>query len=265
MQGEKRRRTTPVKREMITAESCDIEVKRRVLGELPILRKLSARERLSIEERFHAVGIEAGETISGLRSSGQAVFIIGAGAVRLFRLDAEARTTVLDILVPGELFGSTVAGAPRAQERYNTASPRDSGGMEDDVAVAVTNVCAFRLGDEQFRQTLAEYPAVMQWFVQELTRRVQTLHQRVQLLSTQPVEVRVAAVLLRLCEKVGKPWHNGWLIQIPLSREDLAGLAGTTGESTSRVMSGFEKSGIIESGREWVAVLDPSRLPRGNE
>jgi CRP-like cAMP-binding protein len=44
------------------------------------------------------------------------------------------------------------------------------------------------------------------------------------------------------------------LIQSPLSRDDLAEMTGTTTESASRVMSQFQREGLIESGRQWVVV-----------
>ena len=37
-------------------------------------------------------------------------------------------------------------------------------------------------------------------------------------------------------------------------------MTGTTTETASRVMSQFQKSGLIETGREWIAVLDRAGL-----
>ncbi|MEO8556770.1 MAG: helix-turn-helix domain-containing protein, partial [Actinomycetota bacterium] len=50
------------------------------------------------------------------------------------------------------------------------------------------------------------------------------------------------------------------LLQLPLSRADLAGMVGSTTESVSRVMSRLRTEGIIDSGRRWTAVLDRDRL-----
>lgn len=49
-------------------------------------------------------------------------------------------------------------------------------------------------------------------------------------------------------------------VPLPLSRADLAGLAGPTPVSVSRVMSRWKKEGLIDSGRRWTALLDRSRL-----
>ena len=75
--------------------------------------------------------------------------------------------------------------------------------------------------------------------------------------GTDTVEQRVARALLRLADKLGKDrGAQGLLLEVPLSRADLAGLARSTPESVSRVMSRWKKAGIIDSGRRWTAVLD---------
>ena len=80
--------------------------------------------------------------------------------------------------------------------------------------------------------------------------------------STSTVAQRVAATLLRLADKLGqeRSGNRGTLLQLPLSRADLAGMVGSTTESVSRVMSRLRKEGIIDSGRRWTAVLDRDRL-----
>jgi len=37
-------------------------------------------------------------------------------------------------------------------------------------------------------------------------------------------------------------------------------LTGTTAETASRVMSQFQKEGLIQTGRQWVAITDNSGL-----
>ncbi|WP_141321805.1 Crp/Fnr family transcriptional regulator, partial [Cellulomonas uda] len=79
--------------------------------------------------------------------------------------------------------------------------------------------------------------------------------------STDTVPQRVATALLRLADKVGRDRPGeGLLLEVPLSRADLAALARTTPESVSRVMSGWKQQGVVASGRRWTAILDRDRL-----
>jgi CRP-like cAMP-binding protein len=42
-------------------------------------------------------------------------------------------------------------------------------------------------------------------------------------------------------------------------------MAGTTTETASRVMSQFQKEGLIQSGRQWVAIVDQAGLEKAAE
>jgi CRP-like cAMP-binding protein len=64
----------------------------------------------------------------------------------------------------------------------------------------------------------------------------------------------VARCLLRLARQTGQKIEGGVLIGLPLSREDLAKIAGTTLYTVSRILSGWEQQGFVEAGRERVLI-----------
>lgn len=99
------------------------------------------------------------------------------------------------------------------------------------------------------------------------SRRLITANERVRQLSAMTIEGRIASLLVMLGKKFGEPADVDFLLQVPLSRDDLAGMAGTTAETASRVMSQFHRAGLINSGRKWVAITDLNRLTTiiGNE
>lgn len=80
------------------------------------------------------------------------------------------------------------------------------------------------------------------------------------MISTAPVDQRIAFVLLKLADKLGEKNEVGLLIQMPLSREDIANLTALTTETVSRAMSQFQKDGWIKTGRQWVAIVQRERL-----
>ncbi|NLE49895.1 MAG: winged helix-turn-helix domain-containing protein, partial [Chloroflexi bacterium] len=53
---------------------------------------------------------------------------------------------------------------------------------------------------------------------------------------------------------------EGWLIQMPLGRQDIADMLGITVETASRTLSQFRKDGLIRSGRRWIAIADRERI-----
>ncbi|MFZ2749458.1 MAG: Crp/Fnr family transcriptional regulator, partial [Propioniciclava sp.] len=106
-----------------------------------------------------------------------------------------------------------------------------------------------------------QHPEVALRVVDDVTALLAQARADVTAQSTATVAQRVATTLLRLAEKFGQDSSSGaTLIQLPLSRTDLAGMTGSTPESVSRVMSQLRKDGIIDSGRRWTAILDGDRL-----
>ena len=65
---------------------------------------------------------------------------------------------------------------------------------------------------------------------------------------TERVERRVARMLLRLTTQTGTRREGGG-IEILLSRQDLAEMSGTTLFSVSRILSDWERQGLVETGR----------------
>jgi len=76
------------------------------------------------------------------------------------------------------------------------------------------------------------------------------------------VENRIAYVLLTLAERAGQPEAGGFRITIPLSREDIARMAGTTLETAIRILSRWTRAGWIRTERGgyiWIRDLDTLR------
>jgi CRP-like cAMP-binding protein len=79
-------------------------------------------------------------------------------------------------------------------------------------------------------------------------------------LSTKRVEQRVARAVLRLARESGRNIEEGILIDLPLSRQDLAEMTGTTLFSVSRMLKDWEKQGLIMSQRQRVIITYPHGL-----
>ena len=90
--------------------------------------------------------------------------------------------------------------------------------------------------------------------------RLEEAHTRVEEISTEQVEQRVAGAVLRLAKQAGRKTEEGILIDLPISRQDIAEMTGTTLHTVSRLLSAWEDRGLIKSGRQKVTVVEPHRL-----
>lgn len=79
-------------------------------------------------------------------------------------------------------------------------------------------------------------------------------------LATLRVEQRVARALLRLIDQTGRQTPLGPQIAFEVTRQNIAEMTGTTLHTVSRLLSAWQKDGILQSNRRRITVRDPERL-----
>jgi CRP-like cAMP-binding protein len=133
-------------------------------------------------------------------------------------------------------------------------------GTYRESAEAKSACCVLNVAADGFQMILHRYPSVALAALELVAARLRTAHDSLEHQSVQSAEGRIAALLLKLGRKLGEAHQGSLLIQTPLSRQDLAEMAGTSVETASRVMSRFRQDGLVQSGRRWVAIIDQARL-----
>jgi CRP-like cAMP-binding protein len=107
---------------------------------------------------------------------------------------------------------------------------------------------------------MEKYPQLAMNALRFVAARLHELQVQYRQLATEKVERRVAHALLRLVQQSGKHVESGVLIDLPLSREDIAQMTGTTLYTVSRIISRLEGEGILEAGRQRMVVRNPHAL-----
>jgi CRP-like cAMP-binding protein len=107
---------------------------------------------------------------------------------------------------------------------------------------------------------MEKYPRVALNAIRLLAGRIQEFQDRLRELATERVERRIARTLIRLTRQAGRKTAEGVLIDLPLTRQDLAEMCGTTLYTVSRTLSQWESQGLVRSKREQVLVLFPHGL-----
>lgn len=240
------RRKTPLQTYFTEVHQCSVDVRLAILAKLPFFQDLSQADLAVINPYFREVGFTVNEAICYAGDPAEYLFVVADGRVKLMHDTQAGKEVVLDLLTPGEFFGSL---AVLGEDVY------------PDTAIAQTQVCILMIDKAAFVQILTRYPSVSLKVIEIMSERLRAAHERLERLSAGSVEERIAHVLLRLGEKFGEKKRDvGLLIQAPLTRDDLAAMSGTTTETASRVMSQLQKDGLIQSGRGWVAIKDRQGL-----
>ncbi|SFQ26315.1 cAMP-binding domain of CRP or a regulatory subunit of cAMP-dependent protein kinases, partial [Tranquillimonas alkanivorans] len=107
---------------------------------------------------------------------------------------------------------------------------------------------------------VAKYDGFAEEGYKTVGTRVNEMNTRIMELATQQVEQRVAGALLRLVKQTGRKVEGGIEIAFPITRQDISEMTGTTLHTVSRLLSKWEKDGIVSGRRKHVTVTDPHRL-----
>lgn len=236
----------PIQQEPIhPALHCSVEDQRRLLAAAPYFKSLTADQIEAVQRQFTQKHYAAGSSIYSAGETARRLAIVAAGSVKVQRPTWDGKDVLLDLLVPGDHFGSLA-------ELGDATYP--------DTAIAHTECCILSTTSAEFSQMLVQYPTVAIDSLSIVAARLRQAQSTIEQLSAYPVEQRIARTLTHLAEKVGVDKGEETLIDVPLSRQDLADMAGTTVETASRVMSEFKRDGIINSGRMWISVRDTQGL-----
>lgn len=239
------RRISPVESEAIQPHMCSPAMRHNILRHVPFFAMLPEEDIAPINQRFQEQGFEPGEPIYYTGDPATRLYVMAAGKVKQMRHTLAGQDVLLDILSEGDFFGSlSILG----DVTYS------------DTALAQTMVCTLSIDAEGFGEILRAYPPVALEVLNITGQRLRDAQEAIRQLSAHSVEQRLAYTLLKLADKLGEAQEVGLLIQMPLSREDLAAMTGATTETISRIMSQFQKEGWVETGRQWVAIRDRESL-----
>jgi CRP-like cAMP-binding protein len=186
-------------------------------------------ERLAADGRVERIARRA-----ILSLEGPALAVVIEGFFRIFRNAAFARDVTLGLASRGDVLGGAAAFGGRSAE---------SG------AEALSEGRVLLIAPDRWAARAEAEPELHLKMAFSLGRRVSRLQQRIVSLGRVGVEGRVAAGLLELADGFGRPVPGGVRLDLPLSQDDLARIAGTTRETCSSVVAEFARRGLVSGGR----------------
>ncbi|UCC79915.1 MAG: Crp/Fnr family transcriptional regulator [Candidatus Zixiibacteriota bacterium] len=169
-------------------------------------------------------------------------YIIRSGRVKLLKTSTSGKEMVLEVMIPGQLCGGTAL----------------FGDTHRNGAQAVEPTVAYGMSREGYENLLSSNPGIARDIIKYLGAKLMDAHDVIISLVSSKVESRIASVIVRLCENHGTRIDGGILINIRLTRQDIADIVGSTVETTIRTISKFKKQGLLNTvgGRFLVKNID---------
>lgn len=217
----------------MTARRHDLEL---FLKQTEIFRSLSAKERQQLVSLSHERSFAKGETVFHEGRPSDSVWLTIQGRVHLLHHQAEGPLQASCVMTPGETF---------------CCLPALDQGVYPATAVAATEAKVLQIPHRVFQQLLGQSPQLLKDTLCVFGGRLRQMEEKGCLIHD-PVEKRVAQALVTLQKKFGE--------SIPLTRHEIAELAGTTVETAIRTISRFQQEGWVKSGRGKLQILKPDAL-----
>ena len=189
--------------------------------------------------------LPAGRVVFSQGDPGVTCHTLLEGRVKILQSRPDGGQSVIRFIGPGEMFGTL----PLFTDHRFPA---------DAVTIEPAIMLAWRETD--LMDLMARYPAISLNVIGVLGTRMAQLQERVRELTTQRAEQRMAHAILRLAAQAGRDSTCGATIEIPLRRKDLAEFAGTTLHTASRMVSAWEKAGLLANNGQRLVIHDLAAL-----
>lgn len=216
-----------------------------VLRAIPLFASLCDRELADVAPMFSHASIDKDNYVFFEGDPPLWVYIVIEGRVKLLKYSEEGKVVILHLSKPGEMFGGVAAFGRRPYPF---------------TARALIPSHVLKISGPDFHAIMEQHAEVSNQVVRELAARLIEAHETMKNLAVERVEQRIAHTVLKLAGHSDPQTSNGLVIDVPLTRQDIAEMAGTTVETTIRTFSKWRKAGIVGSKNGKVIVHDPERL-----
>jgi len=167
------------------------------------------------------------------------------GTLKLTREWPGGRDAILDLVHRGQLVG---AGAALPDARHSSTCS------------VLTSGRGLRIHRARLHALLEQRPDLGLTLLKMAHTRLQSFVKRLEEMAHGPVEQRLARVLLRIGGDVGLPDSRGVFVPLRLTRGDLAGMVGCRVETTIRVLTRWQREGLVETRREGLVIRNEKQL-----
>lgn len=211
------------------------------LGDVSIFEMLNEKALEEIIDRSQIVSFKKDDVIIFESDSTNVVYIILEGVIKISRTNEEMKEVILAFLSEKDFFGemSVLDGAVRSAD-----------------ATAFSKVKLLKIEGNIFLELLETFPKISIALMRELVSRLRKTDHQIKSISLEDAVGKVASVIIRLANDVGRLKKGRVEIDNFASQQEMANFAATSRETISRVLSSFERDGLIERDMNKIMIVN---------
>ena len=213
----------------------DIELSEVCIGSLWLFESLSRNEIDALALAAHRKRLPGGRIIFRQGQPADQMFLIKGGRVKLSKVTEEGDEITLDLRKAGDFLGENMLNE-------ESSFPVTATCLND------TLLCGF--SKNGFERLILAHPNIGLQVIRNLSKRIDWLTSQVGSMSRSNLEERLYRVLFNVAREHGRKSQQGFLLDMPLTHEELSFLVGAHRVSITRAMKGLKQAGrIIQDGR----------------
>ena len=189
--------------------------------------------------------LRRGESVFWEGDPGNHFHMVLDGEVRIFKVLESGREIILGFFYPGDAVGEV---AILDGEPYPASAQ----------AHVPTTILTLPAGE--YLELLEQHPEIARSIIRDLTLRLRAMRVRVETLSESGMQSRIALLLQSFAREKGSKQEGGVLVPVKLSRAEIAGMVGARIETVIRIMSRWQKEGIVSTHKQGFLIKDASML-----
>ncbi|MCZ7651190.1 MAG: Crp/Fnr family transcriptional regulator [Thermoanaerobaculia bacterium] len=199
-----------------------------------LFRRLAEGDRARIAQLAELRSYRRGKAVFREGDPSRHFFTVVSGRVKVVKITPAGKEVILELFGPGDPLGAIAA--------YE-------GHPFPATAVATEAATCLVLPRDAFLALLEEHPSIARGLLAGMTMRLIQLTSRLADLAGGHVDARLARLLGKLSDEVGRSAPGGRLIPLRLTRQELADFVGTTAETAIRILGRWAKRGIVRTER----------------
>jgi CRP/FNR family transcriptional regulator len=176
---------------------------------------------------------------------GEAFYYIKSGLVKISKDSSDGREHTLHILNEGHVFAEVTLF-------NNTSYPATAEILEEAQIGIIKN--------SDLEKLIVENPEISLELIKYLNHRLVEAQNKVRNLALYDTFGRTAQALVKLADDYGKKTPEGIVLDLSISRQDLANIVGTTRETVIRVLAAFKKEKSIELDKSSIKIKDIEKV-----
>jgi len=219
------------------------------LGRIDLFRNLTVADLRRFGELLHRKTFPAGKSLMTVDQTGEVVYFIISGAVKVHIEQEDGSDVSISILGPGEIIGEMSA----LDQTNRSAS-----------VITIEKTTLLWMDRETFRRCVLAIPALAADLACTISSRLRSANEQIQSLAAVEVETRIARRIIAFAERYGQPLPNGdLLIPIRLTQTDIATLVGASREHTNKILVSYKERGYLSVDHNYhITIHDKTAVAR---